>query len=126
MPRVLILAGVSALVFLGGCGDLTPPEDTVRSFLEAVRAGDDDGIVRCLVEKEQGPMYHALGIRFPDGGYRLGETTIDGDTARVAVAITVGGRTTELDMILAREDEGWRINLDDSLGFRGLETDHQD
>lgn len=112
----LVLAVGVPLVLVGCSGDRD--EADVRSvvdvFIEQSRI--DDSAALALTDAPPGTA--SCLTKF--GGLRDGvveEVQVDGDEALAQVSMTIAGETTPFEMRLAREDESWRVVLDDALSI---------
>ena len=118
---------VSLLVVLGSCGSgdsavsglgsathvIPSPRVTSTRFLEAIRT-DDEAVFRALLtEKARAALSNEDGFSF-DGdnvdSFEIGEETLTGETAEVAVTIHRSGDAQEADLLLRRELDLWRIH----------------
>ncbi len=118
---------VSLIVLLGSCGSedssdsglgssthvIPSPRVTSTRFLEAIRT-DDTGVFRALLtENAREALSKEEGFSF-DGesvdSFEIGEETITGETAEVAVTIHRDGDAQEADLLLRKELDLWRIH----------------
>ena len=88
------------------------PSETVRCFLDAVRAGDRSVATALLTSAARTALdgdgelgLHGDGIR----GYDLGAESIEGEEATVGATIHEDDSEQQTDFLLRRENGVWRI-----------------
>lgn len=114
-------------VLLAGCGGGDSPEDVLSGFYAALGDGDagaycdlldeasaqaaaeDKGVDTCEEAAEMTfSSTNAAALIAQSEAIEVGESTIDGDTATVAVTTADG---EDLDVPLVEEDGEWKVDL---------------
>jgi RNA polymerase sigma factor (sigma-70 family) len=118
----------------GSPADMTDPAAVVRAYTDACRRGDVEGalaltnvgeeMVRPLADEigEAAALVRDYGMAVlkeylllptaPESARVVGESTFEGDTARVTATV----QPPELTFVLARQEDGtWRIDLEASI-----------
>jgi hypothetical protein len=111
----------TAFAFVGcGGGDGGSPEQVVETFLKASTDGDADAAYEQITKADQAEIANKeeLVEGFAEGveSYDVGEATISGDTARVALNLRLAGSGIDLefDMVLTQENGSWKVSLSDT------------
>jgi len=114
--------GVLGIFGLVSCtGGTSSPSGTVKAFMEAGKAGDKSGFMKCVESKDRkffekmeakqpGRMMDPMGAR-KDLQYSVGEEKISGDTATVKVTVKDSGNEKTEELKLVKEDGQWKIDL---------------
>lgn len=128
---VVVIIIIAIVAIVGGAAWWfvlrSTPEKTVARMLQAQRAGDQEAVKRCLTERSQ--RYAAGATRLMAGPgadrseYRIGESTIEGDTAKVPVIFPVPQRLAQrtgrseitVTYVLHNEAGGWKVDLQDTM-----------
>ena len=89
------------------------PAEVAKSFMEATAAADEEAFKELLTEKAR----ESLESMGDDGkftgedfeSYTIGEETIQGEEATVAVSAVSEGETQNVNLKMRREHENWRV-----------------
>lgn len=96
-----------------------PPEVVAEKFIEAGNSGDRETFMSLLTEKAREGFGGDAELGDDTGfdTYTIGETTIDGDTATVAVDATDDGEPVDVSLRMRQEEAQWRVfAMDIDLG----------
>lgn len=122
-----LAAGVMALMLIGptGCGGGGDPTEVVRDYYEALAQRDGEAACELLTPSAQtefiaesdGDGTCAEAQTYPEGdadlerlmGIEVSEAQTRGDSAEVSVSIPDEDDVDTGVMLLARTDDGWRI-----------------
>lgn len=109
----VVIAAALASVTLVGCAPAGGARDAAASYLEALSNRD----VAAAIALTTSP---ASDFACPDAdtsiaGETIGEVVENGSTATAEVSYHVGGDEISETLELVREDDGWRVQLSDSL-----------
>jgi hypothetical protein len=107
--------GWALVLALAACGSGTSPETVARSFWEAVEGGDAAEAARRTHGARPDAVEEAFrGLALSD--VELGETLTGETTALVVTSLSVegpsGARRVPFHTHLVRDDEGWRVDLE--------------
>jgi hypothetical protein len=116
MNKLILIAGCFMLV---SCTGKKSPTSTVNAFFEAVKKGDQSGLMAYLqkkdrefLEKMESRQAGKQSLMPAEGAdYSIGDETINGETAMVAVTVVQAGKQKTERRRLVQEDGQWRIDL---------------
>ena len=111
--RCRILAFLLGLLLVG-CGSGSDPASIVRGFIEAGKAGDRDRAMTYLLESER-QFTNVIVEESPELRYEIGRVLRDGERRIVPVTIVEGGDSLDLEFVVVREGDTWRITMDATL-----------
>ena len=119
---LLTLALAATAYACAGCGGGGggSPEQVAETFLRASMDGDANTAYDLLTtaDRDEIENQEELVEGFAEGvqGYDIGEATISGDTARVALNIRLTGteRDIAFDMVLSQENGEWKVSLSET------------
>lgn len=121
-------AGVVVLSLLVACGGGGggSPEDAVKGFFDAMKAGDIDKLMEYVPESEKEEItdedreaFQMVAGMMSELEYNVVGSEVEGDEATVTVEITFMGETEEQEIDLIKEGGKWVISGDGG-GFGGF------
>ena len=111
--RVRALAFLFGLVLVG-CGSDGGPAAVVRGFVEAGKAGDSERAMSYIVESER-IFSNVIVEKNPKLEYEIEGVRKDGEKRVVPVTIVEAGDRLDLEFVVVREGDAWRISIDETL-----------
>lgn len=113
MRKLLVVLSIAGLVIMAcGGGGAGNPEDAVKGFFDAVKAGDIDKaseFVQGGIPEEERPMLAEIGPMFEMMEFEVTGSEIEGDEAVVYISIGFMGESDEDEVECVLDGGKWKL-----------------